>query len=119
MKNSTRPSLTLRSEMVWLPLNSCLCLVRLSPSFSLRGSDKAPEGTDLKDRFVLAQSFKGLSSLSPDSCSWASVRQSIMTEQSYQLPGGGREKDGSENKPCPSKASPSVTHFLPSGHAAQ
>lgn len=92
MKNSTRPSLTLRSEMVWLPLNSCLCLVRLSPSFSLRGSDKTPEGTDLKDRFVLAQSFKGLSSLSPDSCSWASVRQSIMTEQSYQLPGGQEEE---------------------------
>lgn len=92
MKNSTRPSLTLRFEMVWLPLNSCLCSVRLSPSFSLRGSDETPEGTDLKDRFVLAQSFKGLSSPSPDSCSWASVRQSVMAEQSYQLPGDREEE---------------------------
>lgn len=49
--------LTLKSELVSLPPNCCLSLVRLSPSFSLHGCDKTPEDTDSEnDRFLLAQS---------------------------------------------------------------
>lgn len=105
--------LTLRSELVSLPPNCCLSLVRLSPSFSLHGCDKTPEDTDSEnDRFLLAQS-----PWSPDSIAggWGALSEAV--HHGRAKPPTSWWPEAERTSWHPPKASPSLPPTKPRHHS--